>query len=185
MTDLATLVAPLKLEVAVPGEFATTFPSTTDNDLAGSLANAFGQAQLDGFFGTQTIDLTDMTHPTVTPDLSSGAGALVILYSSESIIRSQLRRLRTMTKYESAGSVYEVQQSASVLVEELKAVQARRLELLALIRRQLRANRAVYVSDAYIIRAFGYYPTGYYGELGSFYGYELAGLNNALALGGF
>lgn len=181
-TDLNDLVEPLKRELAVPGEFATLFPNTTDADLAGKLADAFAQAQLDGFFASQVVSVDEQS---VTPGLSSGGGALTILYAAESVIRSQLRALKTHVKYESAGSIYEIEQSANVLTAELTALRDRRTELLALIRRQLRSRQAVYVSDGYLIRAMGYYPGGYYGELGSFYGFELTGLTNALALGGF
>lgn len=184
MTDLATLVEPLKRELAVPGEFTNVFPNTTDDDVANKLGDAFAQAQLYGYFGTQVLDPTVSGHPTVTPDLSSGGGALVMLFAAESVIRSQLRSLKTHVVYESAGSKYEVEQAATVLKAELDAITKRREDLLALILRQTRAGRSVYVTDAYLIRAFGYYPLGYYGELGSFYGYELSGFN-ALALGGF
>lgn len=180
-THFGDLVEALKRELAVPGEFTNLFPNTTDTDLTNKLADAAAMAQLDGFFGTQTIDPAAST---ITPGVSSGGGALIILYAAESVIRAQIRALKTHTKYESAGSIYEVEQSANVLTSELAFVKERRLELLALIRRQLRANRAVYVSDGYLIRAWGYYPSGFYGELGSFYGYELLGLTNALALGG-
>lgn len=180
-TDLSTLVEPLKRELAVPGEFASVFPNTSDDDLTGKLGDAFGQAQLYGFFGVQVLDADAGL---VTPGLSSGAGALVILYAAEGVIRAQLRNLKTHFKVESAGSSYEVEQAATVLKAELDALKDRRAELLALIQRQVRSGRSVYVTDAYIVRAFGYYPLGYDGELGSFYGYELAGFN-ALALGGF
>ena len=180
-TDLSELVEPLKRELAVPGEFGTVFPNTSDDDLTGKLMDAFAQAQLYGFFGSQTLDLNANS---VTPGISSGGGALVILYAAEGVIRAQLRNLKTHFKVESAGSSYEVEQAASVLKAELDALKERRADLVAMITRQVRAGRSVYVSDAYITRAFGYYPLGYFGELGSFYGYELGGLS-ALALGGF
>lgn len=171
-SHLQDLVEPLKRELAVPGEFINLFPNTQDTDLLNKLGDAFAMAQLAGFFGAQVLDLTTST---VTPGLSSGGGALVILFAVESVLRAQIRALKTRTKYESAGSVYEVEQSANVLTAELNMIRERRDELLALIRRQLRSNRAVYVSDGYLIRAWGYMP-GFYGELGHFYGYELAGL---------
>lgn len=183
-TALATLVEPLKRELAVPGEFDTIFPNTGDPDLTGSLADAFGQAQLDGFFGTSTVDLTALT---VTPALSSGAGALLVLYAAERTIRAQLRNLKTAVKYEAGGVIYDVQQSASVLTQELKDIQARRTNMLALILRQSRAGMAVHVGDAYLVRARGYFPLGYYGEFGSFYGYEVSGYGFSLdtAFGGW
>lgn len=178
-THFGDLVEPLKRELAVPGEFATVFPNTQNSDLTNKLADAAAQAQLEGFFGNQVIDPVAST---ITPGISSGGGALVILYAAESVIRAQIRALKTHVKYESAGSVYEVEQAATVLTAELGFIKERRLELLALIRRQLRANRAVYVSDGYLIRAWGYFAMPGTREL-PFYGYEVSGL--ALGLGGF
>lgn len=174
-TALADYVEALKREVAVPGEFDGVFPDTSDTDLANSLADAFAQAQLDGFFGT--MELNTGTN-VVTPGLSSGAGALVIIYAGERIIRAQLRNLKNRQKYEAAGATYEVETSASILTEELKSIQKRKEDLLALILRQSRSGQAVFVSDGYLTRVRGYFPSGYFGEFGSFYGYELAGFGS-------
>jgi len=175
-TDLSTLVEALKRELAVPGTFADVFPSTTDDDLAASLADSFAQAQLDGYFSTSTVDLTDPQHPTVTPGMSSGAGALVILYASERTIRAQLRVLKTTFKVEGGpGISYEADQAASILVQELKDISARRAGLLALLLRQQRSNQAVYVADGYLLRAQPYYPANFFGEFGTFYSFETLG----------
>jgi hypothetical protein len=181
-TQLITLVPALKRELAVPGEFPTTFPNTQDSDLAGSLADSFAQAQLDGFFSKQVVDPVALT---VNPGLSSGGGALIIIYASERMIRSQLRALKTTVKYEAAGVIYETQQSANVLTEQLKEFSVRRLRLLSLILRQARSARAVYVTDGYLTRSQGYYPLNYYGEFGSFYGSELLGFAPGALLGGY
>jgi hypothetical protein len=76
--DLTDLVPSLKRALAAPGEFDATFPDSTDTDLAGTLADAVAECQLDGFFGNLTLDLTDTT---TTPDLTSPQQALVILYA--------------------------------------------------------------------------------------------------------
>lgn len=171
-TDLSDYVAALKREVAVPGTFDGIFPDTSDDDLVGALEDGFSQAQLDGFFGTSELDTS--LH-VVTPGLSSGAGALVVIYSGERIIRAQLRNTANKQHYESAGSIYDIETSASILTEELKSIQKRKTDLLALILRQARSGQAVYVTDGYIIRARGYFPW-YLGEFGSFYPYEIAGI---------
>lgn len=171
-TDLHGYIEPLKREVAVPGEFDTTFANTSDDDILGLLEDAFAEAQLDGFFGNQTLDLTTGV---VTPGLSSGGGALVVLYGGVRMIRSQLRNLKNQQKYEAGGATYEVSTSATILTQELKDLTARKNNLLALVLRQARGQNAVYVSDGYLTKSRGYFPTGYYGEFGSFYGYEIAG----------
>lgn len=171
-TNLTDLVPALKRELAVPGAFATIFPTTQDADLAGSLADSFANAQLDGFFSTQVVDPTALT---VTPGLSSGGMALVILYAAIRTIKAQLRNLATLQKYDAGGGVgYEVSYSSNVLVTELKDFQERRNQLLALVLRQSRNLHAVYVSDGYLIRSYSYFPA-FYGAQGSFHEFELGG----------
>lgn len=175
-TDLSTLVPALQREVAVPGTFTTVFPNTQTSDLAGLLADSFAQAQLDGFFSTQTVDLTNPAAPVVSPGLSSGGCALVLLYAGESMIRSQIRVLKTKTAYGGGpGITYDVEQSANALTQELKDIAARRTQLLELILRMARAGRAVYVTDGYLYRSAGYlFAYGLAGEMGlGFYGFEL------------
>lgn len=176
MTNLDDYVEPLKRALAVPGEFASIFPSTSNDDLIGSLSDAFAEAQLDGFFGTMSLNVNAGT---VTPNLSVGGSALVVIYASIRICTAQLRNLKTRQKYEAGGAVYEVEQAASVLTEELKAFRDRKKQLQELAVRAGRSGQAVYVTDGYLTRVRGYFPTGYFGELGGFFDYELSG---ALAL---
>ena len=168
-TDLNDLTAPLKREVAVPGTFATVYPNTSDGDLVGSLMDAFGRAQIDGFFLTQTLDV-DLE--TVDPDLSPAGQQVVVLYAAESILRSQIMSLKQRVLYEAGPVKYETENSASVLSAILKDLTARRMAMLnqaALVRRgvtfgmqDMYADRVSGVEDVYI---------------GSpvFYGYELTG----------
>lgn len=173
MTNLADLVEGLKRQVAVPGEYATYFPNTTDPDLIGSLADGFAQAQLDGFFGDQAIDTTANT---VSPDLSAAGAALVILYTQERILMSKLRNLNSKTTYKAGSVEYTVEQPASVLTSEIKALQERRKELLAQALRVARGKTGTYMVDAYMTRAVGLYPFLGLGEWGGWYSYELVGL---------
>src|SRR6188768_4291294 len=111
-TDLNDLIPSLKREVAVPGTFPTVYPNTTDADLVGSLMDAFGRAQIDGFFLEQTLDVDQET---VDPDLSSGGQQVVVLYAAESILRSQIMSLKQRVLYEAGPVKYETENSASVL----------------------------------------------------------------------
>lgn len=176
-TDLTTIVPALQRMLSVPGEFATDFPNTATSDLANSLADGFAEAQLDGFFSKQVVDPNALT---VTPGLSSGGMALVVLYSGIRILKARLRTIKTTVKYEAAGVVYDVSQSANVLATELKEMADRKTQLLGLVLRQYRARSAVRIMDGYILRSQGYYPFNYYGEFGSFYGYELLGYGGLL-----
>jgi hypothetical protein len=175
MSALDLLIDGLKRQVAVPGEFDTSFPNTANSDLLGSLADAFGQAQLDGFFGTMVYDPSDNT---VTPDLSPGGAAIIGLYAAENVLMAKFRNVFVKTRYKAGPVEYEADLSANVLSAQIKDLQDRRKALLV---QALRLDRAgspsVYVTDAYVTRSFGFLP--WFGGVDmsgfGFWTYELAG----------
>lgn len=169
--DLDLLVASLKRFIAVPGGFAALFPNTTDADLSGCLADGFARAQLDGFFiGPQFGHELDLSTNIVTPDLTLREGALVVLYAGKRLVQAQLLNLKTATKYEAKGLIYDVQQAASVLTALLKDYTAE-LDRIVTLSRQTDASSAFIMADAYFIRATGYYR-GYGGQLGEDRAYD-------------
>jgi hypothetical protein len=175
MTALDTLVEPLKRQVAVPGEFDIAFPNTADTDLVGCLGDAFGQAQLDGFFGTM---VWDPTANTVTPDLSPGGSAIIGLYAAEGILLANFRNQPTRSVYKTGTTSYEIDYSANVLAAEIKELQARRENLLKQALRLLRAaSPSIFMQDAYLSRSFGFLP--WFGGVDmndfGFWAYELTG----------
>lgn len=147
MTDLADLVEPLKRELAVPGEFAAVFPSTEDDDLVLALADGFSEAQLDGHFGSNTLNLDTLF---VTPDVTLGERALIVIYSATRIIRAQLRMLTTGERYKAGNVEYEINRGIGVLKEQLVEMQARKDQLIKL---GSRASTTVAVYDNYFGRA--------------------------------
>jgi hypothetical protein len=177
MTTLAPLIPALKREVSGPGEFDADFPSSDDGELLGGLADAFGQAQLDGFFGTVTLDLVTVE---TDKDLSIAAQQLVVIYAGERILRSKLRNLNTKTLYKAGGVEYATENSAGAITQLLKDIQARKQQLLDQILRIGRAQNAVHVTDGYLIRSQGYFPLGMWGEFGGFFGYEIGGLGGSM-----
>lgn len=160
MTDLGELVEPLKRELAVPGEFATLFPNTNDDDLAAVLADGFSQAQLDGYFGKLQLDLATNV---VDPELSLAGGALVVLYGASQVIRAQLRAMNVNARYKAGPVEYETNKSAVLLREELKYLIDRRKELVDQARS---SGRHVYVIDNYVARMRT-------ALMGGFYAHEL------------
>lgn len=160
MTSLADLVEPLKRYVAVPGAFEDTFPTTSDEDLIGSLLDGFAESQLDGYFTSPVYSATDEGE--VSPDISRAEAALVTLYASTRIITTQLINLKTLQRYQAGNLVYETQQTAGVLTAILKDLQARKD---AIIKRslQLGAGAAFEMADAYYVRAT--ISPGYAGQL--------------------
>jgi hypothetical protein len=165
VTDISDLVPALKRYVAVPGTFATVFPVTTDPDLIGSLLDGFSECQLDGFFIAPAYS-ADVDAGLVTPDLSGGQEALVLLYASTRIVQTQLLNLKTATRYEAKGLIYDVSQSANVLTVLLKELNDRKA---LIIQRQTLAgaSAAFTMADAYFLKAVGIegpLGAGFYGQ---------------------
>lgn len=156
MTELIDLVEAYKREVAVPGTFSEAFPSTTDTAIQGALADAFAEAQLDGFFHSMTIDLDAYE---VTPDLSAAGAALVVIYAGIRLARQQIRTLRSTARYKAGPVEYETGQAASALAEDLKYLRARRTEILDKAR--YGSGTAVFMLDNYVARE----RTNFYGAL--------------------
>jgi hypothetical protein len=148
MTDLSTLIEPLKREVSAPGEFFTTFPSASDDDLVGRLADGFSQAQLDGWFSANVLDLVNNT---VTPDLSVPGRALTVFYSAAQVIRGQLRNMAVTQRYKSGPVEYETQYGPSILTNELNRINGRITQLITWSSRGAGTTTVVY--DAYFSRA--------------------------------
>ena len=160
MSDLNDLVDPLKRELAGPGEFDNQFPNSDDDTLANNLADAFSEAQLDGYFQDNALDLDTLV---VSPDLSAAGGILVVIYAGMRIIRAQLRALNLSERYVAGPVEYEVTRSANVLKDELAYLIERRDKLLD----QSRSSTSqTFVFDAYFTRqladwsaAGGLYPS--------------------------
>lgn len=127
MSDLSDYTENLKRAVAVPGTFASVFPDTSDDDLTGTMTDAFAEAQLDGFFNSFSINEDGITTPDVTP----AQLALVLLYASARILSNEILSRRTHRRYEAGSVVFEEDQGSQMLSEMLKAITARKRELLA------------------------------------------------------
>ena len=159
MTDLATLVEPLKRELAVPGVFDDVFPDTGDQDLENTLLDAFAEAQLQGFFSDMTVAAGE-----TSADLSAAGGALIVLFAAHRVIRAQLRNLVLNVRYKAGSAEMEQQRSSQLLKEELVFLRSRVDDLVKVARRS--GGRSVHVLDNYLARDAANSP------LGGFYGYE-------------
>lgn len=162
-TDLSDLVDPLKREVAAPGRFAATFPSSTDDDLIGYLADAFAAAQIDGFFGDQVLDPDAST---VTQPLSPAGRQLVVIYAAQRITTNRILDLRQRVAYEAGPVKYETENSAQMLTTVLKELSARRATIVAAAT-AARSSGGFFMQDMYADRSIGFAVAG------SFYAYEL------------
>jgi hypothetical protein len=159
MTDIAEMVPSFQREVAVPGTFAQVFPDTTDEDCIGAIADGFAECQLDGFFGTTSLDPATGF---ITPDVSLAGAAMVIFYAGMRTIRNRIRELRS-TKYIAGPTEADSTLAVQALVQELKMLEARKDQL---IQTALASSRGAttYVMDSYLARAATY---------GCFYAWEL------------
>jgi hypothetical protein len=168
-TNLSTLIEPLQRELAVPGEFDTYFPETGEDDLLGTLGDAFAECQLDGFFGTQTLDLGTYE---VSPELSMPGGALVVLYAASRTIRARMRSLNSTERYKAGPVEFETGKAASMLTAELKLIQDTKNRLIA---QGKKAGSMDYVFDGYFSRASVEWSSLAVARSSGFFAYELVG----------
>lgn len=150
MTALADLVEPLKRELAVPGVFEDTFPDTSDEELAATLADGFAEAQLMGFFPDMTLG-TAPAYETSAP-LSLPAGSLVVLFASSRVLRAWLRSLSTGERYKAGPVEYETTRAANLLRDELATINNRLQAVITDARRAGRGAVSVSVLDNYWAR---------------------------------
>jgi hypothetical protein len=144
--NLADLVEPLKREVAPPGQFDTVFPDADDDMMFSYLADGFSEAQLDGYLGNIELDLVTGD---VLPGLTLGEGALVTIYASMRILRTQILSLATKATYKAGPVEYSTENSSSVLKTALDALVARKDQLL-----KTNYSSEIWVGDAYWGRIF-------------------------------
>lgn len=130
MDTLDDLVPAVKRAVAVPGTFIDLFPNTSDEDLLGALLDGMAEAQLDGFLNSHTYD----EFGAVDPALTNPQGALVVLWTSARILENEITNRRIHVRYDAKGTSFEEDQGASVLVERLKGLRARKDALVEMAR---------------------------------------------------
>jgi len=152
MTELVDLVEAYKREVSIPGAFATDFPTVTDEQIQGALGDAFGEAQIDGFFGKMTLDTDDWI---ITPDLSTAGAALVVIYAGIRVLRQQIANQARGTTYKAPGLEYTTTPAASVLAELLKQLNVRRKEIITNTQRGV--GTSVFMIDGYAHRGNAFY----------------------------
>jgi hypothetical protein len=162
--DLSDFTDSLRREIAPPG--STVFATATDTELVGYLADGFWEARLDGFLEGFEADGDGVVTPTAEggEDMDRKNVALVVLYAGLRILRNQI--LNTNTGFRAkAGSVeFERQNSATMLAEMLRQLQATKNRILE---QAEFAETGVSVWDAFSTRLFE--PGSYFGSV------ELAG----------
>lgn len=150
MTALASLVEPLKRELAVPGTFEDVFPDTDDSDLAATLADAFSEAQLQGFFPDLTLGGEPDYETSV--DLTAAASYLIVLFAGARVLRAWLRTLNSNERYKAGSTEFETARPSALLRDELAAITSKIDGLLETARRQRRGASSTVVLDNYWAR---------------------------------
>lgn len=129
--DLSEFIPALKREVSVPGTTGI-LDAASEDELIGTLVDAFWMGRLDGFFATWTCDEDGLVEPRDAggEDMPRTLVSVVLLYASIKVIRNKI--LGTGTTFRAkAGSVeYETSTSANVLTEMLKQLRETQKALL-------------------------------------------------------
>jgi hypothetical protein len=161
MTELADLVEAYKREVALPGAFATDFPTITDAAIQAALGDAFAEAQLDGFFGKMELDTEDWV---VSPDLSTAGAALVVTYAGIRVLRQRLLAQGAESRYKAGPVEYESRQNSYAQTELLKQLERRKNQIIEQAQRGV--GTSVFMLDGYAHRGNAFY--------GGLFDYEIA-----------
>lgn len=126
---LSTLVRPLELAVNPPG--ADLFPDATETEWIDRLANAFWDARIEGFLTDYTLDELDIVAVTAgADDMPRDLQQVVVFFAAFAAVAQQLRSLRTSFRAKAGPVEFETQQSAAVLAELQKSLEARYQRLL-------------------------------------------------------
>lgn len=152
MTDLIDLVEAYKREVSIPGAFATDFPNVTDLQIQAALGDAFGEAQIDGFFGTMSLDTDDWS---ITPDLSTAGAALVVMYAGMRVLRQRLVTMGGGATYKAGSVEYSTTQAIATQSELLKQLERRKNQILENTRRGV--GTSVFMLEGYAHRGNNFY----------------------------
>lgn len=120
---LEDFVSSLQREINPPG--TNVFSGATTTEFIGYLSDAFWEARLDGFLENFTCDEDGMVDPiTGTEDLSREETALIIIYAGVKILRNRIMNMNTNFRAKAGSVEFEQQNSATMLTEMLKQLQA-------------------------------------------------------------
>jgi len=149
--DLYDHVPSLLREVNPPG--IDVFTAATEDDMVGYLSDAFWEASLDGFVQDWTCDEEGLITPLEVggEDLPRAQVSLIILYAGIKVLRNRILNLNTQFSAKAGPVEFEQQNSATMLVEQLKQLKATKDRLLETVDGGMALDAAV---DALSVRSY-------------------------------
>lgn len=121
--DLSDLTISLQREVNPPG--TDLFPTATDDEWLGQLQDSFWEAKLYGFFAGFTESDGLVTPLTGSIDLGRDFQELIVLFAGARVIRNELKNTNTKFHAEAGSAVFEVENSANLLIAILKDIRSK------------------------------------------------------------
>lgn len=125
--ELADLIDSLRREIS-PLSGTNPYSTVTDATLEGMLADAFWEGRLNGMFDGYTLDLDAGTIVPLTDgtdDMDRVDQQAIVLWAGYRTVLNDMRNVQSVFRAKAGPVEYEVQQSASVLAEVLKAIKER------------------------------------------------------------
>lgn len=121
--DLADLVDSLRREIS-PLSGTNPYEDTSDDTLAGYLADAFWEGRLNGLFTGYTINEDDELVPiSGTDDMPRYEQQAIVLWAGYRAVLNDLRNVQSLFRAKAGPVEYETQQSATLLKAILDALQ--------------------------------------------------------------
>jgi hypothetical protein len=145
--DLSESLDSLRFAVARPGTFTTFYPETTEDMLLQVLLDGMAEAQLEGLLLDYDADESGI----VSPELTSGQVAVVVLFAALRFVRAELLNRNTSVVYKAGKADYETVQATNILRDIMKALQTQKDRVVTL-GAAAGAGAAFYMADQYLAR---------------------------------
>lgn len=147
MEDLGDAIDSLRFLVARPGTFEDFYPETTEDMLLQILIDGMAECHLEGLLLTYESDSDGL----LTPELSSGQSAMVVLFAAVRFMRAELFNRTTNNVYKAGSASYETTQATNILRDILKALEAQKNRVIE-TGSTAGAGAAFYMADQFLTR---------------------------------
>lgn len=124
--NIADLVESLRREIS-PLSGSNPYSDVSDAVLEGLLSDAFWEGRLNGMFAGYTLDVDtgEITPFSGSDDMDRTEMQAIVLWAGYRTVLNDMRNIQSVFRAKAGPVEYEVQQSAQVLSEVLKAIKER------------------------------------------------------------